>query len=85
MDHLSQGMDAGIGAARCLGDDGLAGEALDGLLQRLLHRQPVGLALPAAERGAVVFDEEAVAGQGRSFRGGVLAENAARVQSGLPH
>jgi hypothetical protein len=27
------------------------------------------LALPAAKRRAVVFDEEAVAGQRRSFRG----------------
>ena len=69
MGHLPQRMNPGIGAARGLGHDRLAGEALDGLLQRLLHREPIGLPLPAAERRAVVFDEEAVAGQGRSFRG----------------
>ena len=47
MRHLALGMDAGIGAARACDGDAQAGEFLDRVFQRALHRGAIVLALPA--------------------------------------
>ena len=64
MRRLAQRMNAGIGAAGAMHDDRLAAEALDRLFEDLLHREPVRLALPADEAGAVIFERQLVAGHG---------------------
>ena len=61
MHDLPERMDAGIGAAGRLGHHPLAGEALDRLLEHLLHRKLALLPLPAAEGASVIFEGEAVA------------------------
>jgi hypothetical protein len=52
---------AGVGAPSTMNPHRMTAEALDGLLDRLLHRAPVDLPLPARERGAVILDDELVA------------------------
>src|SRR5690606_35044701 len=47
-----------VSAPGGLGGHRFSRKAQDRLFQRLLHAQPVGLPLPAAERGAVIFDNE---------------------------
>src|SRR4051794_2660012 len=61
MRHLSQCMDARIGAARALHHHLLAAERLDRRHDGALHRQVFLLQLPADERRAVVFDDDLVA------------------------
>ena len=56
MRHLAGGMNARIRAARPVDRTGAAGQLGRGVLEDLLHRQPVILALPANERAAVIFD-----------------------------
>src|SRR6185312_7218977 len=51
----------GIGPPRAMHPELLAAEALGRDLQNLLHRKPVGLALPADKAGAVIFKNELVA------------------------
>ncbi len=53
---LSEGVDAGIGAAGPLGQDGFSADVEDGLGERALHGREAGLDLPAVERGAVVSE-----------------------------
>src|ERR1700688_2782526 len=65
MRDLSQRMHAGIGAARAMNANLLAADRLDRRLQRTLHRGAVVLNLPAAERRAVIFDDEFVTGHCR--------------------
>src|ERR1700674_4889014 len=62
MRDLPQRMHAGIGTARAMNANLLAADRLDRRLQRALHRGAVVLNLPAAERRAVIFDDEFVAG-----------------------
>ena len=56
MAALAQRVNPGIRAARAVHAHLLAAEAFDRALQRLLHRAPVALVLPADEAGAVVFE-----------------------------
>ena len=58
MRDLAVGVDSGIGAAGAVDDDAAAAQAREGLLDVILHGVASGLALPAAEGGAVVGDEE---------------------------
>src|SRR5258706_7026289 len=53
---------AGVGAAGAVNANRLAADRLDRGLQRALHRGTVVLDLPAAERRAVIFDGEFIAG-----------------------
>src|ERR1700736_1965946 len=62
MRDLSQRMHASIGAPRAMNANLLAADRLDRRLQRALHRGAVVLNLPAAERRAVIFDDEFVTG-----------------------
>ncbi len=62
MRHLRQRMHAGVGAARAMNANLLAADRLDRGFQRALHRGAIVLDLPAAERRAVIFDGELVAG-----------------------
>src|ERR1700722_11258248 len=62
MRDLPQRMHAGVGAARAMNPNRLAADRPDRGLQRALHRRAVVLKLPAAERRAVIFDGEFVAG-----------------------
>src|SRR5690606_41955463 len=64
MGDLPQCMNARIGAPGGLGAHLLAGKGENGLLQNLLDRVAVGLALPADKSGSVILDGELVAGHG---------------------
>ena len=67
--NLPEGMDPAVGPSGPDDDRVVAGQALDRVLDRALDRGvAVALALPAMERGAVIFDEEAVARHGLSSR-----------------
>ncbi len=59
MGDLAAGMHAGIGAPRCGKIDSFAGEGEDSILDRLLDRGSVVLALPADIAGAIIFHEQA--------------------------
>src|SRR5260221_12209043 len=62
MRDLRQRMHAGVGAAGTVNANRLAADRLDRGLQRALHRGAIILDLPAAERRAVIFDGEFIAG-----------------------
>ena len=62
MRDLAARMHAGIGAAGALHQRLLARQRLDRRGERALHGELIGLDLPAAERRAVIFDGELVAG-----------------------
>ena len=68
MRHLVGRVNAGIGAPGAMNPHRLAGEALDRLLDGLLHRAAVELPLPARKRRAVIFDDELVAGHAQASR-----------------
>ena len=51
---LGEGVDSGVGAAGALREDGLSGDALDGLGEGALHGGEIGLDLPAVVGGSVV-------------------------------
>ena len=53
-----EGVDAGVGAAGALGEDGFAGDAMDGVGERALDGGEVGLDLPAVVGGSVVGEDE---------------------------
>lgn len=55
---LSQGVDAGVGAARALRENGFAGDAVDGLRQGALNGREIGLNLPSVVGGSVVGEDE---------------------------
>src|SRR5665213_3010779 len=61
MRHLALGMDSRIGAARARDGDPQAGEFLDRLFQRALHRGAIVLALPADKGTSVIFHGKAIA------------------------
>src|ERR1035437_5238397 len=62
MRDLAQRMHTGVGAARTMNANVLAADRLDRGFQRALHRGAIVLYLPAAERRAVIFDCQLVAG-----------------------
>src|SRR5712672_28813 len=62
MRDLRQRMHAGVGAARAVNANMLAADRLDRVFHRTLHRGAIVLDLPAAERRAVIFDNEFVTG-----------------------
>ena len=64
MGDLMGGMNAGIGPPGGVDGRALAREAEHGLFQHVLHRDALGLALPADEGRAVVFEGDAVARHG---------------------
>ena len=51
--------------------NGFAVKPLDRGLEDLLHREPVGLALPTDQPGAVIFDNQLVTGHGSFVPGGM--------------
>ncbi len=59
-----------MGAAGGMRIPPLAAEGEDCILQRLLHRRAVLLALPADEPAAVIFEGELEAGHGRTVPAG---------------
>ena len=61
MRGLAGGMNPGIGPPGALDEDRDPGQARAGSLEHLLHRQPIGLALPATQTGAVIFERKLVA------------------------
>ena len=61
--YLAQGVDAGIGPAGPLDEDLHPGHPFQRRLQHFLDRQAIGLALPADQAGAVIFEGEFVARQ----------------------
>src|ERR1035437_6637782 len=70
MRDLAQRMHAGVGAACAMNANVLAADRLDRGFQRALHRGAIVLDLPAAERRAVIFDCQLVAGHQLSRAGG---------------
>ena len=63
--HLGRRVDARIGSPCALHARRPGAAGLGRRLQRALHRQPLGLTLPADEGRAVIFDGQLVAGHGR--------------------
>ncbi len=55
---LSQGVDAGVGAAGALRENGFAGDAVDGLREGALNGWEIGLNLPSVVGGSVVGEDE---------------------------
>src|SRR5579863_2755172 len=87
MRDLPERMDAGVGAARSMHAYLFATDRLDRGLQRALHRGTILLELPAAERRAVIFDRQLVAGHQTSRTGGfngVPRRNSSAVIGCLP-
>ena len=87
MRHLPQRMHAGIGAPGAMDADLFAADRVNSGFQRALHRGTVVLDLPAAERGAVIFDDEFVAGHQDSRSGGlsgVPRRNSSAFMGALP-
>src|SRR3974390_790981 len=72
MRDLPERMHAGVGAASAMNANLFAADRLDRVFQRALHRRTVFLNLPAAERGAIIFDGELVAGHQLSRAGGLI-------------
>ena len=71
MRDLRQRMDAGIGAPGAMHRDASRRRtASTASSSACLHREPVRLALPADEAGAVIFDGQLVAGHGSTVPGG---------------
>src|SRR6202022_1930537 len=70
MRDLRQRMHPGVGAARAVNANLLAADRLDRIFDRALHRGAIVLDLPTAERRAVIFDDEFVAGHQLSRIGG---------------
>ncbi len=55
---LGEGVDAGVGAAGALGEDGFSGDVVDGVGEGALDGGEIGLDLPAVEGGSVVGEDE---------------------------
>ena len=87
MRDLRQRMHAGVGAAGAINANLLAADRLDRVLQRALHRSAIVLDLPAAERRAVIFDDQFVAGHQVNRAGGfsgVPRKNSSAFIGALP-
>src|SRR5690348_7203827 len=70
MRDLSQRMNTGIGAPGAMDADLLTADRLDRLLKGALNRGAVFLNLPAAERTAIIFDDQFIARHQLSRVGG---------------
>src|SRR3979409_2306098 len=83
MRDLPQRVHAGVGAPRAVNANIFARARLDRGFQRALYRWAIVLDLPAAERRAVIFDGEFVAGhqdkRAGGFRGGPRRNSAAFI------
>jgi len=55
---LRESVDAGVGAARALGENGFAGDAVDGPGECALDGGEIGLDLPTVVWGPVVGEDE---------------------------
>ena len=55
---LGEGVDPGVGAAGALGEDGFAGNAVDGVGEGALDGGEVGLNLPSVVGGSVVGEDD---------------------------
>src|SRR5437763_682174 len=64
MSALALGMDAGIRASGAMDGRTFAAEGAGRRLDRRLHAWAIGLRLPADERPAIIFDDEAIARHG---------------------
>ena len=87
MGDLRQSVHAGIGAPGTVNANVFAADRLDGLFKRALNRGAVFLNLPAAERRAIIFDEELIAGHQLSRIGGLSAvprKNSSAFIGALP-
>ena len=56
--HLAERMDAGIGAAGALGQDGFTGDVQEGAGERALNGRETGLHLPPVKGSAVIGEGE---------------------------
>ncbi len=56
--NLGEGVNAGVSAARALGEYGFAGDAMDGLRESALYGGDVGLDLPTVVWGSVVGEDD---------------------------
>jgi hypothetical protein len=54
--YLSEGVDAGVGAAGALGEHGFAGDVMNHVGEGALDGRQVGLNLPAVEGGSIVAE-----------------------------
>ena len=61
---LRESVDAGVGAAGALGENGFAGDAVDGVCEGALYGGEIGLDLPAVVGGSVVGEDELPVGHG---------------------
>ncbi len=68
MRDLAERVHAGVGAPGAAERRRFAGQTVERLLDRLLHRAPVRLALPADERSAVILDGQLEARHRRKER-----------------
>ena len=66
---LGEGVDAGVGAAGALREDGFAGDAVDGLGESALDGGEVGLDLPTVVGGSVVGEDELPVRHGADLHG----------------
>jgi len=62
--YLGEGVDSCVGAAGALGEDGFAGDVMDGVSEGSLDGWKAWLDLPAVERGSVVGEDEFPEGHG---------------------
>ena len=84
---LALRVNAGVGAPRAADRDGLAAERMKRGLDCFLHGEAIGLALPADERRAVIFDDELIAGHRRFSAAAAFrrARRAPRRKSAAAH
>jgi len=57
VDHLTGGVDPGVGPSGTDGDDRMAGDEADGILYRVLQGNRMGLRLPPRKIGAVILHD----------------------------
>ena len=71
---LGEGVDASVGAAGTLGEDALAGGAVDGVGEQALDGGKVGLDLPSAVGGSIVGEGELPVRHGDQMHGNTKGE-----------
>ena len=76
---LGKGVNAGVGATGALGEDGFAGDVVDGMGEGALHGGEVGLDLPAVVGGSVVGEDDLPVRHEDALDG----ITAGRIRSGL--
>ena len=68
VNNLANGVNARVGSAGTNRLDFMCGDFSDGAFDRILHTASLGLGLPSAECGAIVFDSERYAHSGGGCR-----------------